>query len=143
MKLSTFVQYTLIVSAVFFCFALIIGDINTAYPEAEINTSQWEDQYDYVSEINSTIYPLEQKFKVIQDENAGFFTKLTAGISAIPYAVIIVPQVIFGSLETGGNITMGFLMALAIPGYLIVIVVLCTLVWALFKLVGFFQQTEI
>lgn len=143
MKLSTFVQYTLIVSAVFFCFALIIGDVNNAYPEAEINTSEWEDQYDYVSDTNSTIYPLEQKFKVIQDENAGFFTKLTSGISAIPYAVIIVPQVIFGSLETGGNITMGFLMALAIPGYLIVIVVLCTLVWALFKLVGFFQQTEI
>lgn len=143
MKLSTFVQYILIVGAVFFLFSLIVTEINTAYPTANISKSEWEDEYDYYDSINETISPLEQKFKVIQDENAGWFTKLTVGISAIPYAVIIMPQVIFGSLEIGGKISTGFLVALAIPGYIILTIILMILIWALFKLVGFFQQTEI
>jgi len=142
MKLSTFVQFILLVGAVFFIFALIIGDVNDNYPEADINTSAWEDQYDYVSDLNSTIFPLEEKFRVIQDENKGFFTKLAAGISAIPYAVIIFPQVIFGSLEIGGEITTSFLYVLAIPSYIISIVIISILMWALFKLLEFFQRSN-
>jgi len=142
MKLSTFVQYILLVGAVFFIFALVVQDINDNYSDVDINTTEWEDQYDYVSNINSTISPLETKFKVIQDEEAGFFTKLTAGITAIPYAVIIFPQVIFGSLEIGGNITTGFLTALAIPAYIIMVVMVSILIWSLFKLLEFFQRSN-
>lgn len=142
MKISTFVQYTLMVGAVFFIFAIVVSDVNDGYG-TEINKTTWEDEYDYVSDLNSTVSPLEQKFKVIQDEDAGFFTKLTEGITAIPYAVIIFPQVVFGSLEIGGNITTGFLAALAIPGYLITIVILAILIWALFKLLEFFQKSSI
>jgi hypothetical protein len=143
MKISVFVSYILVVGAIFFTFALIVTDVNNSYPEADINKSEWEDEYDYVSDLNSTISPLEEKFKVIQDENAGFFTKIGAGITAIPYAIIIFPQIVFGSLEIGGKMTTGFLAVLAIPGYLVIVVIISTLIWALFKLVEFFQKQSV
>ncbi len=142
MKLSVFISYILIVGMVFFTFALMVKDTNQAY-DTNINSSQWDEEYDFVNDLNSTVSPLEQKFKVIQDEDAGFFTKLTAGITALPYAVIIFPQVIFGSLEIGGTITMGFLTALAIPAYLITAIILGILIWALFKLLEFFQRSQV
>jgi hypothetical protein len=143
MKISVFVSYILVVGAIFFTFALIVTDVNNSYPEADINKSEWEDEYDYVSDLNSTISPLEEKFKVIQDENAGFFTKIGAGITAIPYAIIIFPQIVFGSLEIGGKMTTGFLAVLAIPGYIVIVVIISTLIWALFKLVEFFQRSQV
>lgn len=143
MKLSVFVSFMLIVAGVFFIFALMVQESNDQFSDADINSSEWEDSYDYVSDLNSTVYPLEQKLRVIQDTESGWFTKLVSGITAVPYAVITFPQVIFGSLEVGGRVTTGFLAALAIPGYIISIVILMILMWALFKLVEFFQRSPV
>jgi hypothetical protein len=143
MKFSNFVIFMLIVAGIFFLFALMVSESNEQYPDANINSSEWESQYDHVSEINRTVLPLQDKFEVIQDEDKGFFTKLAAGITAIPYAIIIFPQVIFGSLELAGDMSLGFLAALAIPAYIITIVLVIMLVWALFKLIEFFNKTPV
>lgn len=143
MNFSTFVMFLLVVSGIFFMFASMTAETNSQYSDANINTSQWEGRYDYVAGINSTIAPLKQKFDVITDEKQGFFTKLASGIAAIPYAIIIFPQVVFGGLSLGSNVSVGLLAALAIPSYIILLVTVMILVWALFKLVEFFQRVRV
>lgn len=141
MKLSTFVMFILAVSGVFFAFSLMYYEGNQQFGDVNASSAQWNSSYDYLARLNNTVAPLEQKFKTIQDENVGWFSKLTAGISAIPYAVIILPQVIFGSIELGGEITTSFLVAIAIPGYLILLVLVGLLIWGIFKLIEVFTQT--
>jgi hypothetical protein len=142
MKLSVLVTFILLTSAVFFIFSQMVSESNDLYG-SNINSSEWDSKYDYVNDINGTISPLYQKFTVIQDETQGFFTKLAAGITAIPYAVIVFPQVIFGSLVVTGKISTGFLAALAIPGYIITLLLVGILTWALFKLLEFFQRSQV
>lgn len=141
MKISTFVIFFLFVSAIFFMFSMMYNEGNQQFSDINASSAEWNATYDYYSELNETFTPLETKFKTIQDEDAGWFSKLTAGISAIPYAVIIFPQAVFGGLAIGSTITTGFLVALAIPGYLILLALLGFLIWGIIKLVELFTQT--
>jgi len=140
MKFSTFVIFLLFVSGIFFIFAMMYTEGNQQFSGVNASSAEWNSSYDYLAKVNSTVSPLEVKFKTIQDENAGWFSKLAAGISAMPYAVIIFPQVIFGALELSGGMTTGFLTALAIPGYLILLILVSLLIWGIFKLVEQFTQ---
>lgn len=143
MKISTFVSFMVVIAAVFFIFNQAVFEANTQYPTANINASAWNESYDYTNELNNTMTPLKQKFEVIQDENEGFFTKLAAGITAIPYAVILVPQAVFESMVIGGKILTGFLSALGLPGQIVIYGILLLVMWGIFKLLEFFQRTAI
>lgn len=144
MKLSTFVYFILIIAGFFFTYAMMVDEANTAYPtESNLNSSEWVTQYDYVDNVNNTFFPLEKSLKTLQDENAGWFSKLAEGITAIPYAILLVPEVIFGSIVFGGNIMTGFFTAWGLPQYIVVLGLVLFLVWAIFKLIEYFNKTEI
>lgn len=143
MKLSTFVLFILIASGVFYTFALIIYEGNENIDGNYLNSSEWEEEYDYIDDVNETFAPLEGKLKAISDEDTGWWGKLTAGITAIPYAVLIVPQSIFGSLVFGSSITVGFLTLLVIPATIISLATVYLIIWGIFKLIEFYNKTEI
>lgn len=143
MKISTFFIFLLVVSGVFFVFAEIIRESNQQFPDSNINSSEWEDKYEYVEEINDTLTPLADKLKIIQDDESGWFSKLTAGITAIPYAVMLVPQALFGGMEFGGGIMLSIFIVLLIPPMLITIATIILLVWGLFELIKFFNKTDV
>lgn len=143
MKISVFISIMVMVGAIFFIFSSMVQEANDQYPEVNINSSEWEERYDYVDEINGTISPIEEKLKVIQDENQGFFTKIAAGITAIPYAVIVVPQATFGALSIAANIIVDFFAVFNLPKYIVIIALLLLILWGIFKLVEFFQRSVV
>lgn len=143
MKLSSFVTFIVIVGAIFFCFSFMVNEANQKYPTANINSSKWSTQYDMSSRMNFTIWPIVQKFQVIQDEKQGFFTKLAAGIAAIPYAIIVIPAAIFNTVDMGNIMITSFLTALGIPLPLIIMAMIILVIWAVFKLSEFFQRVTI
>lgn len=143
MKISTFIIAILVISGFFFIFGLISQESKQYYPEANINDSEWYGKYDYVSNINRSISPLQESFNKIQDENVGWFSKLTSGISAIPSAVIAIPTLLFGSFIVGGEIVTGTATTLKIPFYLIILVSVMILVWGIFKLVEMYNRWKI
>jgi len=143
MKISSLIMYLLMVGVVFFSFALISTDINNYYPETAINSSEWDGEYDYVQRLNDSVNPLKEKYEVIEDEEQGWYTKLWAGISAIPYAVILFPRVLFSGLAIGSEAFSNFLYALAIPSYIILALLIGMMIWAMFKLLEFFQRSKV
>lgn len=143
MKISDFISMMVMVSAIFFIFASMIQESNDQYPDVNINSSEWEERYDYIEDINGTVSPIEEKLKVIQDENQGFFTKLAAGITAIPYAVIVVPQAAFGALAIASNMIVDFFAVFNLPSYIVTAALLILLIWGIFKLVEFFQRSSV
>lgn len=144
MKLSTFFIFLLIISGIFFVFAMMVKEANEQFPdESNLNSSEWENKYEFVENINQTISPLETKLKTIQDEDEGWFSKLTAGITAVPYVLLIVPQAVFGSIEFGGYILTDFFSVWMLPSFIATIALVMLLVWAIFKLVSFWNKTEV
>lgn len=143
MKISSFVTIILIIAAVFFIFALMVGEVNDQYPTSSLNSSEYDSQYDYIGNINDTFFPIESAFRTIQDENAGWFSKLSEGITAIPYALLIIPQALFGSLVYGGNIMVAFFTLWNLPAKIITLGIVILLMWGVFKLVEFFNKSEI
>ena len=143
MKISNFVMLLLIIAGVFFVYAEIMREANQEFEENYLNSSEWEDKYDYIDEVNATFSPIEQKLKVIQDEDSGWFSKLTAGITAIPYALLVVPQAFFGSMLFGSKILVGFFGAMNIPQKIVVLGLVMLLIWGIFKLINFYNKTEI
>lgn len=142
MKISTFVMLILIISGVFFTYAEIVREANQNFDEQYLNSSEWEENYDFIDDINETYYPIEQKLKKIQDEDEGWFSKLTEGITALPYAILIIPQSVFGSLVFGSKIIVSFLTAMSIPAKIVTLGLVMLLVWGVFKLIEFFNKTE-
>ena len=142
MKVSVVLTYMLVVAGIFFIFATMVDDANQQY-STNINSSEWEDKYDYSANLNETISPLETQLKAISDTENGWFTKITAGITAIPYAVIAIPTIMFQSITFAGYLVVGTLSSFGIPKFLVSIVLLMISFWAIFKLIEFYQRKDI
>lgn len=156
MKISSFILFLICVSLIFAVYGMMVHESNSQYGQTiqgyvPIDSSNWSGTgndgsggtYDFVYEINGTVGPLVDKFKLITNENEGWFTKLTAGITAIPYAVMLVPDILFTSLMMAGTVVTGFLTALSIPAYFIVAACIMILIWAVFKLLEYYQRVPI
>lgn len=139
MRASTFFTILLLVGGLFSLFTLMVQEANQQYPDANLDSTEWNNKYDYASRINKTVAPLKNAFDKIADEKNGWFQKITAGIAAIPYAIIIVPSVIFNGLNIGSEMIAGFSSAISIPGSIVLICIIGLIIWGIFKLVEFFQ----
>lgn len=143
MKISTFVMVILAIAGVISVFVLMTQEAATNYPAQNINTESWSGSYDYSSEINETISPLQETFSKIEDENTGWFTKLTSGIAAIPLAVIRIPVLLFKTFSIGGSLVLSSFAAFHLPLALAVIVGVMILVWGIFKLIEIYQRWQV
>lgn len=142
MKISAFVIFILIVAGVVFTYAELVREANEQYDTNYINSSQWSEEYDYIDEINETVSPLETKLKIITDEDQGWFSRLTSGITAVPYVILIVPQAVFETLGFAASIIVGFFSVWGLPQKIITLALVILAVWGIFKLIEFFNKWE-
>lgn len=157
MKISSFIMFLLLISTVFAVYGMMVKDANktfaTTMPEfSPIVSSNWtsSDQdtvgggpYDFIDSINGTVGPLMTKFAIIKNEEEGWFSKLTAGITAIPYTILLVPDVLISSISIAGAIVTGFFIALGIPGWFVILIGVIITIWAVFKLLEYYQRVPI
>lgn len=145
MKFTTIILFILMVGGIFLSVTLISIDLNT-YSEVlgtqKIDTSLWEEKYDYAESINRSIDPLLEKFDDIQDEDKGWFSKLGSGIVAIPYALVAFASLVIGSIGTMNNIMVEGLKQLKFPPEIIYIFLVFMGVWGISKLLQFFNKTD-
>jgi len=143
MKLSTYLQIFLVIAAFMFIFGLMAEESKANYPEADINDSAWAGKFDYSTEINNSVKPVQTALENIGDEEKGWFVKILSGIAAIPAAVIGIASLILGSFVHGGAIITGSLAILAIPAAIIAIIIIMIVVWGIIKLVEIYQRWQI
>ena len=126
------------------CFAIVgsvVNDFEVEYPDIDVNTS-WEGDYDYTSEINDSISGLKDKFDIIADEDEGWFSKLTAGISAIPKAIVVVPAVMFKTVSYGLIILVEVGTKIGVPSFVTVFATIGVFTIVIFKLVAFWHRSR-
>ena len=142
MKISAYISIILVVGVVFFIFAMMGQEAATNYPAAGINSSAVV-QYDYSVQINNSIAPMQSAMQSIESSDTGWFSKITSGLAAIPYAVILIPRLLFNSIVYGGAITSGVFMSLGTPTYIILVVLIMIVVWAVLKSAEVYQRWPI
>lgn len=137
MKIESAITFLVIIAGVFFIFSLMISESNTQFPDANLNSSEWETQYDYVDDINESISPLKEKLDVITEEDTGWFKKITTGITAIPKVVVFVPKAAADTLKFGGSMISDFFVALNFPGKITIIALTLIFIFMIFKVLAF------
>jgi len=158
MKISSAIVFLIIVSAVFTIYGLMVHEANVQYSTTipdyvPLDSSNWSEsgetgvagggKFDFVDRINGTVGPLQDKFKILTNEDEGWFSKLTAGIMAIPYAILLLPNVLWAAISMGGAVITTFLTILGIPSWFIIAGCVMLLIWAVFKLLEFYQRVPI
>lgn len=149
MRLSTALSMILIISGIFYLFSLMYTEGNQNYPNAGLNNTAWinsssgNSNFDYVNKMNSTIGKLYNKLAIMGSDDAAWYDKIAAGLSAIPYACILLPQAVIKGLETGGKISTGLIFMLALPGYVALLVIVYFMIWGVSKLLEFFQRVPV
>lgn len=131
----------LMVGLVFAMVGSIINDFETQYPDINVNTS-WEDEYDYRDEINESVSSLKDKLDIITDEEEGWFSKIAAGITAVPRAIILVPVVMFETISYGLIILVKVGNDIGIPSFVIAFTTIAVILILIFKLISFFQRSR-
>lgn len=140
MKLGTFVMMILVVALALAMYGYAIADMQTAYPEVQVNTSSWSGSYDYISEINESTSAIKEDFRKIGDSQTWFGGALT-GLVAIPSAVINAVKLILDSISYGNSILTGVLTdVLHVPPAIIYIMEVGLLVVVIFALISFWQR---
>ena len=129
------------VGLIFAVVASILSDFETQYPDVMINKS-WEEKYDYVDEINESVISLKEKFDIIGDEDIGWFSKLAAGITAVPIAIVTVPVVLFKTVSYGIIIITSLGEEIGIPSFVIYFAVVAILIIIVFALVSFWHRAR-
>jgi len=85
MKISGYVMMVLMIGLIFVSVNLILEDLGNQYGT---NMSIEDDDYVYGTEISSSMTNLQESLNKLGDEDQGWFSRLGAGITAIPYAIV-------------------------------------------------------
>ena len=141
MKLSGYILIILMTGLIFAVVGSVVNDFATYYPDVQINTS-WEDEYNFADTLNDSVSGIKEKFDTIEDEDAGWFSKIAAGITAVPLAIITVPRVIFETIGTGIAIISDLGAVIGIPQFVITISIIAIIIIVLFALVSFWHRSK-
>ena len=139
MKISTFITILVVIGVIFFLFASMVIESNEYYG-SDMNSSEWDEEYDYALQINESVEPLRSSLETIEDEDAGWFTRIAAGIAALPRAVTLVPSVLFDGFQIATSMIGAFFSVLGIPATILIAVSVLVLVWGVIKLIEFFHR---
>lgn len=139
MKISTFVSMMLIVGVILFVVFQMINESEANYG-IDINQSEWEDKYDFASDVNNEVQPIKDSIDNIQNQESGWLERVGSGFTGIIAAVTFLPSMLWSILTLSTGLVTGLGVALAIPAYLISVGIIMLIVWGVFKLIEFYQR---
>ena len=139
MKISLIVMMVVLIGFIFATVGLIVNDLETQYPEVQINSS-WQTKYDYSGEINKSAIKIKSLFEDIGEREGGWL--LLTGISAFPTAIIESVKIVILSLTKGVAIVTGIGTDIGIPPIIITFLVVIITLIIIFSLVRFWRKTE-
>lgn len=140
MKFSDVAMLMLVISAVFVMGVLMLNDMQQAYPNTTINTSEL-DKYNSAEDIENAVEPLKEKWADIESEDKGW-KKFVTGLAAVPNVILSFVSVVFSSFAIATTFITNGVVDLGVPPALIGIILAMVTVFMLFKLVAWWQRSE-
>lgn len=141
MKGSSILILVVLIAGFLTIFADFNRGLNDSYSENYVNSSEWDSKYDFSNNINGSVSNLKSNFDTITDTEKSWFTRIGAGIVAIPYAVILFPLTIFDGFASFGSILTDLSSDFGVKGKLIGLGLILLIIFAVTKLLEFFQRS--
>lgn len=142
MKISDYITILLVVGIIFFVIALMVTEAKDKY-DVDMNTSTWENQYDYATTVNESIGPLQEDLDKLSNQETGWLTKIGAGFTGIISAVTLLPNLMWSGFYMGGLLITGIFSSIGVPAYIIGVFTIMLTVWGIIKLIEFLQRWNI
>lgn len=139
MKLSGYVTIVLMIGLIFVSVNLIMSDLGNHYG---IETELSSEGYVYGTEVSTSMLLLQNSLETLGDEDKGWFAKLGAGITAIPYAVIASVSEVFKSQSYLSTVITNVGSALNISPDVINILTVLLLISVVFAVIAFLHRAR-
>lgn len=145
MKISELLIFVVLVGLIFLAFTTLAGTINNDYIVKtggdKINTTLWDDKYNYTNKINDSVSPVLEKLQIVGDPEEGWFTRLANGLIAIPQGIISFVTLGVQSIGFTNTVLSSFAVAVNIPSAFVmgIIVIITTLI--VIQLINFFNKS--
>lgn len=141
MKISTFMIMLVMIGVILFVMVETVNEGAQIY-DTNINSTEWENRFDYVDDINSTVSPIQESLKDLADEETGWLEKIGASFTGIIAAVKLLPTTMISLGVFGAGLITGLGSTFGIPSYIIYALIVGLTVWGVFKLFEIFQRWQ-
>lgn len=142
MRISVFITMLIMVGVVLFVISAMVNEGSDTYG-VDINTSQYEGEYDFVNQINEEVTPIKESIDTIGNEEKGFLEKVGAGFTGIISAVTLLPVMVWNVALLGSGLITGIGAGFGLPPYITLALIVSLTVWGIFKLIEFYQRWQI
>lgn len=142
MKIETIVMMVLVVGFILMTVGLIVSDLQVQYPEVNVNSSAWSNQYDYSSSINTSATKIQKQFEKVGEEE-GWLSSIVSGAFAIPTALVETVKIVLNSIGSGVAILTGLGTESKIDPKIIGFGVVAIIIGIVFSIVRFWRKEEI
>jgi len=140
MDFKGYILSILLVGLVITTVGLIVSDLETQYPEVNVNTSSWAGKWNYADDLNDSVNSIKEKFEVLGDPERGWFSKLAEGITAIPEAIILVAKSMFFATAKGVIIITDIGFLTGVPPQIYAVGIVALIIVIVFKLVEWWRR---
>lgn len=141
MKISEYIIIVLIIGMSFTAFGMILTDLETSYPDIEINKTVWEGKYNFTERINDSAFELKEKLDDIANPTGWTDFALTT-ITAMPTVVANVALILLFSMGRGSDIFSGILSSLGVPPIIIGVGTVIIIILVLFAAISFYHRSK-
>jgi len=141
MKLSEYIMIILVVGLCFGIVGSIVNDLETQYPDVDINSS-WEDKYNYQSSVEDDTTLLQSMLEYMSNENTGWMLKALVGVAAIPVAVYTAILTMITAMGYGIVIFSGVATDIGVPGFVISIGITALTVLIIWGLISWYRRSK-
>ena len=141
MRATDYLFLVVIIGMVVGIITLGAEDFNTMEAGNEIDIANLTSGYDEVSTINNKINGSLEAFQTLGDDDASWFSKVSAGIVAIPKAVIGFPVLILSGL----GIFTGFITTATnglVPPFVVYALITLVMIMIFRRFMEFFQRAR-
>ena len=142
MKISEYVIIVLLIGMSFTAFGSILLDLETQYPDVEINKTSWEGEYNYSDAINDSASELKADIEKIGDDTATGGWQVFSAIVAIPKAVLNTVKILFFSIAFGMDIFSGILDTIGVPPFVTAVGTVIIIIVVLFAAISFYHRAK-
>jgi len=140
MRATEYLFLVVIIGAFMGLVVLGTNELNNAFPQNQINNSYFAG-YDYSSTITNQANKTFSNFQKLGDTETSWFSRIGAGIVAIPYAVISFPVMLaeaFWALSTMISKALGNF----VPSFIILAIIGFMTIEGVRRLMEFFQRSR-
>lgn len=139
MKISTFLTMLLVVGIVLVAIVGMVKEAENLYG-IDVNKTDWESGYNFASDVNDSVSPLQKALEDLGNEDKGWFDKIGSGFTGIISGVTLLPKMVGKTGKMGMSLITKLSLTIGVPHIILYTIIVMFIIWGIIELYRFFQR---